>query len=220
MDLKIAPSVLAADFGRLAGELELVTPHVDLLHVDVMDGHYVPNLTFGMPVIEAMRAATDLYFDCHLMVTNPIALFEPIREAGGNLVTVHVEVHPDLSVPATAARQVGLDFGIVINPATPFEAIEPFVELADLILIMSVEPGFGGQDFIPEVLPKVEAARKIVEDRGLAADIEIDGGITPVTVRQARDAGANVFVAGTAIFRAPDPVAAIADLRKAVNGEG
>ncbi|MDX1450395.1 MAG: ribulose-phosphate 3-epimerase [Acidimicrobiia bacterium] len=217
MDLKIAPSVLAADFGRLTEELELVSPHVDLLHVDVMDGHYVPNLTFGMPVIEAMRAATDLYFDCHLMVTNPIALFEPLKEAGGNLVTVHVEVHPDLKIPAKAAREAGLDFGIVVNPSTPFEAIEPFVELADLILIMSVEPGFGGQAFIPEVLPKVEAARKIVEDTGIAADIQIDGGITPVTARQARDAGANVFVAGTAIFRAPDPVAAIADLRKAVD---
>jgi len=219
MDLKIAPSVLAADFGRLNEELELVTPHVDLLHVDVMDGHYVPNLTFGMPVIEAMRAATDLYFDCHLMVTNPIALFEPIEAVGGNLVNVHVEVHPDLAVPARAAREAGLDFGITLNPSTPFAAIEPFVELADLILIMSVEPGFGGQAFIPEVLPKVEAARKIVEDTGIAADIQIDGGITPETARQARDAGANVFVAGTAIFRAPDPVAAIADLRTAVNGD-
>jgi ribulose-phosphate 3-epimerase len=171
-------------------------------------------------VIEAMRASTDLYFDCHLMVTNPIALFEPLREAGGNLVNVHVEVHPDLAVPAEAAREVGLDFGITLNPSTPFEAIEPFVELADLILIMSVEPGFGGQSFIPDVLPKVEAARKIVEKTGSAADIQIDGGITPATARLARDAGANVFVAGTAIFRAPDPVAAIADLRKAVNGEG
>lgn len=213
---RIGPSLLAADFSRLADDVARVADHVDFLHLDVMDGHFVPNLTFGMPVIEALRPHTGLYFDCHLMVTNPTALFEPLRAAGADLVTVHLEVHPDPTGAAAHARELGLDFGLVLNPPTPFAAVEPFVELADWLLVMSVHPGFGGQAFIPEVLPKVEQARKFVESHGLAADIEIDGGITPETARRARAAGADVFVAGTAIFRAPDPVAAVQELRAAV----
>ena len=183
-----------------------------------MDGHFVPNLSFGMPVIESLRAATDLYFDCHLMVTNPMSLFEPLAAAGASLVTVHIEVHPDPLPASRLARELGLDFGLVINPSTPFEAVEPFVELCDLLLVMSVEPGYGGQSFIPSVLSKVETARKWVDSHALPADIEIDGGITPDTACLARDAGATVFVAGTAIFRAPDPVEAVRRLRVAVDG--
>jgi len=215
---KIAPSLLAADFAHLADDVARVEDHIDFLHVDVMDGHYVPNLSFGMPVIESLRKVTDLYFDCHLMVTNPVSLFEPIKAAGGSLVTCHIEVLPDPTSAATRAREIGLDFGLVINPATPFEAVKPFVELCDLLLVMSVVPGFGGQAFIAEVLPKVEAARNWVDSHRLRADIEIDGGITPATAVRAREAGADAFVAGTAIFRAPDPVAAVADLRAAVGG--
>lgn len=218
MPAKIAPSVLAADFARLAEEVALVEPHVDLLHLDVMDGHFVPNLTFGMPVIESLRGVTDLYFDCHLMVTNPVSLFEPLAAAGANLVTVHIEVHPDPTAPAAKARQHGLDFGLVLDPGTPFAAVEPFIELCDMLLVMSVQPGFGGQAFIPEVLSKLEEARKFVDSGGLRTDIQVDGGITPKTARQARDAGANVFVAGTAIFGAPDPVEAIRSLRAAADG--
>ncbi|HSM02654.1 MAG TPA: ribulose-phosphate 3-epimerase [Acidimicrobiia bacterium] len=218
MPAKIAPSLLAADFARLAEEVAIVEPHVDLLHLDVMDGHFVPNLTFGIPVIESLRAVTDLYFDCHLMVTNPVSLFEPLAAAGANLVTVHIEVHPDPTGPAAKAREQGLDFGLVLDPGTPFAAVEPFMELCDLVLVMSVQPGFGGQAFIPEVLPKVEAARKFVDSEGLHADIQVDGGITPETARLARDAGADVYVAGTAIFRAPDPVDAIRRLRVAADG--
>jgi ribulose-phosphate 3-epimerase len=218
MPIKIAPSLLAADFAHLADDVARVESRSDLLHVDVMDGHFVPNLSFGMPVIAALRRTTNLYFDCHLMVTNPISLFVPLKEAGANLVTVHVEVHPDPTGAAAAARQAGLDFGLVIEPATPFEAVAPFMELCDLLLVMSVNPGFGGQRFIPEVLPKVEAARKLVERVGLRADIEIDGGVTPETARLARAAGANVFVAGTAIFGSPDPAAAVDRLRAAVDG--
>lgn len=218
MPARIAPSLLAADFTRLAEEVGRVEPHVDLLHLDVMDGHFVPNLSFGMPVIESLRAVTDLYFDCHLMVTNPISLFEPLAGAGANLVTIHIEVHPDPTRAAEKARELGLDFGLVIDPGTPFEAVGPFVELCDLLLVMAVQPGFGGQTFISEVLPKIEAARKFIDSAGLITDIEIDGGITPETARRARDAGADVFVAGTAIFRAPDPVAAVERLRTAVDG--
>jgi len=216
--VKIAPSILAADFAHLADEVARVAAHVDLLHIDVMDGHFVPNLSFGMPVIASLRAATDLYFDCHLMVTNPISLFEPLKAAGANLVTIHIEVHPDPTRAAATARDLGLDFGLVLNPATPFEGVAPFMELCDLLLVMSVNPGFGGQEFISSVLSKVEAARKLVEGAGLRADIEIDGGVTPETARLARSAGANVFVAGTAIFGSPDPVAAVDRLRAAVDG--
>ena len=213
---RIAPSLLAADFARLADEVARIEPHVDLLHVDVMDGHFVPNLSFGMPVIESLRAATALYFDCHLMVTNPVSLFRPLKAAGADLVTVHIEVQPDPTAAAEAAREAGLEFGLVIDPPTPFGAVAPFVELCDLLLVMSVHPGFGGQAFIPEVLPKVEAARKWVDSHGLDADIEIDGGITPATAGPARRAGADVLVAGTAIFRSPDPVAAVEELRAAI----
>lgn len=218
MKAKLAPSLLAADFGRLAEELARVEGLVDYLHLDVMDGHFVPNLTFGMPVISALRGLTALEFDCHLMVTNPVALFEPLRQAGADLVSVHVEVHPNPAPAEREARRAGLRFGLVVNPSTPFAAVEPFIESVDVLLVMSVEPGFGGQSFIEEVLPKVEAARKSVDSAGSQADIQIDGGITPVTARLARSAGANSFVAGTAIFGAPDPAAAIADLRDAIDG--
>lgn len=218
MPVKIAPSILAADFSRLGEEVARVADHVDLLHVDVMDGHFVPNLSFGMPVIASLRATTELYFDCHLMVTNPTALFAPLETAGANLVTIHIEIHPDPTKAAAQARRLGMDFGLVMNPTTPFGAVEPFVGLCDLVLVMSVAPGFGGQEFIPEVLPKVEALRKFVDSEGLAADIEVDGGITPENARLAREAGADVLVAGTAIFQAPDPVEAVRRLRDAADG--
>lgn len=213
---RIAPSLLAADFSRLAEEVARVEPHVDLLHVDVMDGHFVPNLSFGMPVIESLRKETSLYFDCHLMTTNPDAYLKEMKEAGADLVSIHIEAWPDPTELAVAARELGLDFGLVLSPPTPFEAVAPFVELADLVLVMSVHPGFGGQDFIPEVLDKVYRAREWVDSRGLKTDIEIDGGITPETARLARQAGADVFVAGTAIFRSEDPVAAVRRLRGAL----
>lgn len=219
MPVKIAPSLLAADFAHLADAVAQVEAHVDLLHLDVMDGHFVPNLTFGMPVIESLRATTDLYFDCHLMVSNPISLFEPLKSAGADLVTVHIEVHPDPTKAAAAASEAGLDFGLVLSPATPFEAVVPYVELCDLLLVMSVDPGFGGQAFIPEVLPKVEAARKFVDSEGLRADIEIDGGINPGNAPLACAAGADVIVAGTAIFGDPDPAAAAERLRAAAVGD-
>ena len=195
-------------------------PHVDLLHVDVMDGHFVPNLSFGMPVIESLRRTSALYFDCHLMVSNPLSLFGPLAAAGANLVTVHIEVHPDPTAAANAAADAGLDFGLVLSPPTPFEAVVPFVHMCDLLLVMSVNPGFGGQAFIPEVLPKVAAARKFIDSEALSADIEVDGGMNPDTARLARDAGADVIVAGTAIFGDPDPVAAVGRLRAAVDGDG
>jgi ribulose-phosphate 3-epimerase len=214
--LRIAPSILAADFARLGEEVARVAPVVDLLHIDVMDGHFVPNLSLGIPVIKSLRAVTDLPFDCHLMITNPDAYLEPLRDAGADLVTIHAEVFPDPVDIAAQARDLGIGFGLVINPPTPAEAILPYLELADMAVVMSVHPGFGGQRFIPAVLAKVESLRKTVDSQGLATEIEIDGGIDPSTIRSAWDAGADVFVAGSAVFRAPDPVAAVAEMRARV----
>jgi ribulose-phosphate 3-epimerase len=214
---RLAPSILAADFAYLGDAVELVTPFCDLLHIDVMDGHFVPNLSLGFPVIDSLRSVTDLTFDCHMMTTNPDTYFEPLRAAGADLVTVHLEVYPDPTSVAAKARSVGLAFGLVINPATPFAGMEAFVELCDMVLIMSVNPGFGGQSFIPAVLDKVEAARKFIDSRGLATDIQIDGGIGPENIRSARDAGAEVFVAGSSVFRTPDPVLALKDMRAIVS---
>ncbi len=191
-------------------------PCLDFLHMDVMDGHFVPNLSFGIPVIASLRRVTSLYFDCHLMVTNPTSLFADVKQAGGNMVTIHIEIWPDPTGAAAQARSLGLDFGLVVNPPTPFAAVTPFLGLCDRLLIMSVNPGFGGQAFLPEVLDKVAAARKFIDSEGLRTDIEIDGGITPETARLARRAGADSFVVGSALMRAPDPVEAARELRAAV----
>ncbi len=216
---RIAPSILAADFADLGTDIARVEPHVDMLHIDIMDGHFVPNISLGIPVIASIRRRSDLLFDCHLMTTNPDAYLEPLREAGADQVTVHIEVCPDPSSVAALAREQDLRFGIVLNPRTPFEAIEPFIEICDMIVVMSVHPGFGGQSFIDSVLPKIEKTRKFVDSAGLAADIEVDGGIDTSTIGAARAAGADVFVAGTSVFRAPDPVAAVAELRAASSRE-
>jgi ribulose-phosphate 3-epimerase len=175
----------------------------------------VPNISLGVPVVRSLRASTDLQFDCHMMMTNAAAYFGPLKEAGADLVTIHIEAYPDPTEAAASARDLGLEFGLVVNPPTPLAAVEPYIDLCDMLLVMSVHPGFGGQSFIPEVLEKVEVARKIIDSRGLATDIEIDGGIGPDTIHMARDAGVDVFVAGNAVFAAPDPVAAIADMRTA-----
>ncbi len=215
MDIKIAPSLLAADFSRLADQIDSLGDEADLLHLDVMDGHFVPNISFGMPVISSIRGVTDLRFDCHIMTTNPTVYMEALVEAGADLVTVHLEALPDPSAAFIEADKLDLDFGVVISPHTPFEAMEPWVESSRMIVIMSVHPGFGGQSFIPGVLPKVEQARKWVDSHGLATDVQIDGGITTETAPQAIAAGANVLVAGSAVFGKDDPAAAIRSLRAA-----
>lgn len=218
MTIKIAPSILAADFARLGEEISRIADHVEMLHIDVMDGHFVPNLSLGYPVIASIRKVTDLYFDCHMMTSNPDLYVDNLVEAGGNLLSVHIEVFPDPSTVHRKAVESGLDFGLVVNPQTPIESVEPFLELCSQVLVMSVEPGFGGQSFMPEVLSKAEQCRTLIDRRGLRVDLQIDGGVTVDTAPQARSAGVNVFVAGSAIFGSADPIAAVAALRKAIGG--
>lgn len=212
----IAPSILAADFARLGDEVSAVAPYVDMFHIDIMDGHFVPNISLGVPVIESLRPVTDVKFDCHLMMLNPDFYFAPLREAGADLVSVHLEVFPDPTLAGKRARAEGLEFGLAINPPTPFDAVAPYVELCDMLVVMSVNPGFGGQGFIEETLRKVETARNFVESHGLQTDIEVDGGIGVANIRRARDAGANVFVAGSSVFRVGDSIEAVTNLRTAL----
>jgi ribulose-phosphate 3-epimerase len=215
MAVKIAPSLLAADFTRLADDVGRVAPVIDWLHLDVMDGHFVPNISFGIPVIEGLRSVTDVYFDCHIMTTNPDAYLPELTKAGINQATMHIEAIPDPRRAMEKTRDHGLDFGLVLNPGTPFDAVAPFVESCDVVVVMSVEPGYGGQSFMTEVLPKIESAREWVESRGLSADIQVDGGITSENAGQVISAGATVLVAGTAVFRADDPPGAVRALRRA-----
>jgi ribulose-phosphate 3-epimerase len=210
--VKLAPSILSADFARLAEEIDGVSAEADLLHVDVMDGHFVPNLTIGPPVVESLRKHTDLFLDCHLMVDNPGVLLPDFAAAGADGCTVHVELG-DPRPLFDQMRDLGLRVGLVLNPPTPFSAVEPHLDAIDLLLVMSVNPGWGGQAFIPEVLDKVRAAKRAVEERGLAVEVEIDGGISVDTVALAAEAGADIFVAGSAIFGADDPGAAARRIR-------
>jgi ribulose-phosphate 3-epimerase len=212
--LRLSPSLLAADFGALAESVGAVASEADWLHVDIMDAHFVPNLTIGPPVVESLRRHTGVFFDCHLMMTAPGDYLEAFRKAGANGCTVHVEVG-DTSELLAEARKLGLHAGLALNPETPYEAIDPFLDQADLILVMTVHPGFGGQSFIEEVVPKIARVRQELDRRGLWADLEVDGGIdvetAPIVVR----AGARVLVAGSAIFGAPHPWEAARRIREA-----
>jgi ribulose-phosphate 3-epimerase len=202
--VKVAPSVLSADFGSLAEQVGEVAAAADWLHVDVMDAHFVPNLTLGPPVVASLRRHTGLYFDCHLMMTDPGRYLPDFKEAGADGCTVHVEVGGTGAL-IDQMRGLGLRVGVAANPDTPFEAIEPYLDRVDLVLCMTVFPGFGGQAFIPDVMDKVAAVRRAVDRRGAAVDIEVDGGIDEETAPVAAAAGANVFVAGSAVFGRPRP---------------
>ena len=197
--LEIAPSLLSADFGGLAAAVGEVASEADLLHVDVMDGHFVPNLTLGPPVVRSLRRHSGLFFDCHLMMTNPGDYLEAFRKAGADGCTVHVEVG-DTAALLAQAKAIGLRAGVALNPDTPFEAVEPFLAAADLVLCMTVFPGFGGQAFMAEVLPKIARIRAELDRGGLPALLEVDGGIDVETAPLVVRAGARVLVAGSAIF--------------------
>jgi ribulose-phosphate 3-epimerase len=220
LPVRIAPSILAADFGRLAEEVRAVDrAGADWIHVDVMDGHFVPNLTLGPVVVEAIRAATRLPLDVHLMIEEPERSLESYVRAGADRVGVHVETCPHLHRTLGQIREAGAKACVVLNPATPVVLVEPVLGDVDQVLVMSVNPGFGGQKFIPGALAKLAELRRRIDDAGLAVELEIDGGIGPGTAGAVARAGANVLVAGTSVFRSPDYAAAIAGLRKEADAE-
>lgn len=214
---RVAPSVLAADLGQLRSEMQKVASAVEMFHLDVMDGVYVPNLTFGPPVIEWLRPAVGAFFDCHLMVSRPLELLAPLAEAGADHVTLHTDTCPDPGEAIRLAEELGLEFGLALSPDVPASVARPHLARLDMVLVMSVAPGFGGQRFRPETLSKVETIRRWIDRDGLDTALQIDGGIGAETAALAAAAGADVFVAGTAIFGRADPVGAVHTLRKAIS---
>lgn len=214
--IKIAPSILAADFGKLVEEVKDVErAGADLIHVDVMDGHFVPNISFGSIAMDAIRPYTDLPLDVHLMIENPDQYIEQFAKAGAAYITVHVEACPHLHRTIQLIRSFGVKPGVVLNPHTPIESIQHVLEDIDMVLFMTVNPGFGGQKFIHSVVPKVAALSKIIKERQLSIEIEIDGGINEETIIPCAEAGATVFVAGSAIYNKEDRAEALQAIRKA-----
>lgn len=213
-EIKIAPSILSADFAAMGAAVEkLEKCGADMIHCDVMDGTFVPKITFGGDMIAAVRGHTLLPLDVHLMVVNPQNQVRPFAEAGANIITVHREAcGENIKNVLRLIKNCGARAGVVINPDTPLKEVYDCLELCDLLLVMSVYPGLGGQKFIERVLPKVEEARRIFDAQGVSKDIEIDGGITEANVRRIKDAGANVIVAGSTVFNAPDMAKTIANL--------
>jgi ribulose-phosphate 3-epimerase len=214
---KIAPSILSADFSRLGEEIQAIEKAgADWVHIDVMDGRFVPNLTVGPLVVEAAKKVTSLPLDVHLMIVEPDLLIPEFIKEGATSVTVHVEACLHLHRTIQMIKQLGAKAGVALNPATPISFIEEILGDIDLLLIMSVNPGFGGQKFIPKVLDKIRAARKMIDDRGLSVDLEVDGGVKVNNAKELAVAGVDVFVAGSAIFESPDYKATIQHLREAI----
>jgi len=214
---RIAPSILSADFSKLGQEIKAVqNAGADWIHVDVMDGHFVPNITFGPLVVRAAKHVTSLPLDVHLMIENPDRFIPEFVEAGADLISVHAEACPHLNRTVDQIKSLGADAGVVLNPATPLSALEWVMEYVDLILIMSVNPGFGGQSFISNSIQKITDLRKMIDERNRPVLIEIDGGVSQATIAAVSRAGADVFVAGSAIFGSADYKETIEDFRKKI----
>jgi ribulose-phosphate 3-epimerase len=212
--IKIAPSILSADFAMLGDEIRKIEEAgADMVHIDVMDGHYVPNLTIGLPVIKSIRKITKLPFDVHLMIDNAERYLEDYHAAGADIITVHVEAVKHIHRVVQSIHKLGIKAGVALNPGTPLCMMEPVLEDVDMILLMSVNPGFGGQSYIHSVTDKIRELRRMLNERNLNTDIQVDGGVDAVTVKDVIEAGANVIVAGSAVYKAEDTREIISVLR-------
>src|SRR5205809_331867 len=214
--IKIAPSLLSADFSRLAAEIATIEKGADILHLDVMDGHFVPNITFGPQIVKACRGVSKLKFDCHLMIEEPQRYIDRFIEAGADMISVHYETEPHLQRALQMIRDGGAKAGIAINPASPAESLTTSIEFCDFVLVMSVNPGFGGQRFIEPVVGKIRHIAQMIRERGVAVEIEVDGGIDSKTAPLVVAAGASILVAGSAVFGQQDRTAAMEAIRSAV----
>nr|WP_289037312.1 ribulose-phosphate 3-epimerase [uncultured Allobacillus sp.] len=214
--VKIAPSILSADFAKLGEEIKEVESAVDYIHIDVMDGHFVPNITIGPLIVDAIRPVTDLPLDVHLMIENPEHYIQAFVDAGADIITVHQEACPHLHRVVQQIKQAGVKAGVVINPATPVESIEYVLEDVDLVLVMTVNPGFGGQSFIPSGLNKIKQLFDLRSEHGYSYEIEVDGGVNQDTAKQCIDAGADVLVAGSAIYNKENRIEAIKAIKESL----
>ena len=214
--IKISPSILSADFANLARDIGRIET-ADYVHVDVMDGLFVPNISIGIPVLKSLRKATDMFIDVHLMIDRPLRYVEQFCSAGADLVNVHVEADSEENIKAALlkARSQGKKTGVTIKPKTPAGAVAPYLGLVDLVLVMTVEPGFGGQSFMHDQLPKIAAVRKMLDESCPECELEVDGGVDAVTAKLVKEAGANVLVAGSAVFGKADRAAAVRAIREA-----
>jgi ribulose-phosphate 3-epimerase len=217
--IKLAPSILSADFARLGEQIgEVTRAGADYIHVDVMDGHFVPNITIGAPVVASIRRVTSLPLDVHLMIEHPERYISDFVNAGADIITVHVEASPHLKSTIQAIKEQGVKAGVSLNPPTPLSAADEYIHHVDLILIMSVNPGFGGQSFIPETLPRIANMRKMIDNRKPGIELEVDGGINAENAPDIVEAGADVLVAGNSVFRAEEGISqALQRLREAVS---
>lgn len=215
---KIAPSILAADYANFASELKRIEEtSAEYVHIDIMDGQFVPNISFGADVVASMRKHSKLVFDCHLMVVNPERYVDAFAQAGADIMTIHAESTLHIHGALQKIKAAGMKAGVVINPGTPVSAIESVLSLVDQVLIMTVNPGFGGQAFIPEMLEKVAKVAQLRDEKGYDFDIEVDGGVDNKTIKACYDSGANVFVAGSYLFKASDLAAQVETLRVALD---